>query len=216
MLYAWVFDTLRLRQTCRLFRDISYQRVLWCKFLRQSCRLHGVPPVTYTLSDMSSAEVEAAVTRPYQFEDRLSFDWGERAYTTNTIGLSTAQLNDNGDTNPPKWDASLDDVVETTTLVRGGRFLIGVHNETWLACWDLWGTSPTSVSGKSHEKRLVSEPLGIYPCKGKVTRIVTQQSANDDNELIIGVFYQPASGYVVTPYTAMSARNLMSSCFYYQ
>lgn len=180
-----------LKQTCGLFRDLTHQRVLWCKFLRRFCRLHGVPPATYDLDRLSSLEIEAAVTRPYQFERRLSFDQGIRTYKSNILSLDTS-FSDTA----PGWDLSLDDVVETTALVRGGRFLVAVHDRHWLSCWDLWGTSPTTAARNSTEAKRVSKTKGVWKCPGRVLRILAQQSADDENTLVIAVYCQGDSDNV--------------------
>lgn len=162
-------------QTCRLFKEVSEHRVLWCKFLRQFCTIHGVPPATYDLDRLTSAEIEHAVTRPYKFERRLSMDEGIRTYASNKLHLDTSFADGSSG-----WELSLDDVVETTALVRGGRFLIAVHNRHWLSCWDLW----------AHEGIGSCPSIGIWTCPGRVLRILVQQSADHEDTLLLAVYSQ--------------------------
>lgn len=144
------------------------------------CNMHGIPPATYDLGRLSSIEIEAAVTRPYKFERRLSQDDGVRTFESSSLTLDTSFS-----TPAPGLDLSLDDVVETTALVRGGRYLIAVQNRHFLSCWDLWAHDGS--------KAKVCPSVGIWNCPGRVLRILVQQSADDDNKLILAVYSQGES-----------------------
>lgn len=100
---------------------------------------------------------------------------GIRTYESNKLYLDTSFSDAS-----TGWDLSLDDVVETTALVRGGRFLIAVHNRHWLSCWDLW----------ADERNGARPSIGIWRCPGRVLRILVQQSADQEDTLLLAVYSQ--------------------------
>lgn len=126
--------------------------------------MHGIPPATYDLDLLSPWDIEQAVLRPYRFERRLSvsdpIDYAQsRALRSTVLTLDTSFVETD-----PTSQLSLDDVVETTALVRGGRFLIASHEGRWLCCWDLWSNinpppepdSPIASEGSEDEEFEVS------------------------------------------------------------
>lgn len=122
----------------------------------------------------------------------------QAGYKSTLLSLDTSSFS----TTTAGWDLSLDDVVETTALVRGGRFLVALHDRHWLSCWDLWGSAanPESDSAKAEgeaegrkeegEVRVQCESIGTWKCESRVLRILAQQSADDANTLVIAVYCQ--------------------------
>jgi hypothetical protein len=106
----------------------------------------------------------------------------------------------------PNSRLSLDDVVETTALVRGGRYLVASHEYHFLCCWDLWSDknkstdSATSDSCEQDHAFVRTTPtcpaIATFHAIGRILRVLVQQAADDENMLILAVFAQTSDeGY---------------------
>ncbi|KAH8828782.1 hypothetical protein DL96DRAFT_1814115 [Flagelloscypha sp. PMI_526] len=68
------FEILRLRQTCTLLKDLSYERVLWVYFLRLFIQQSKFPFASVPIDNMTLAELEAAATVPLRFIRNFAHD----------------------------------------------------------------------------------------------------------------------------------------------
>ncbi|KAH8828780.1 hypothetical protein DL96DRAFT_1595579 [Flagelloscypha sp. PMI_526] len=109
-------EVLRLRQTCSLLRDLSYECVLWVHLLRLFIHKARFHPASFLIDSMTSAELEAAATVTLRFLRNFAHDEPESRAKIHCIKGN--------------------DKIHSLDLVAGDRYLVAISGSR-IVLWDL-------------------------------------------------------------------------------
>ncbi|KAF6754919.1 hypothetical protein DFP72DRAFT_354785 [Ephemerocybe angulata] len=120
-------DLVYLGWTCRAFREIVSQRVVWENALRMVCARDGLFTPSYPFDEMDLCDLKRAALHPFQWNQRmLSIDPGEQGCLTPHREI------------PLPRDPRVNPQVEflDAYILPGGRYVVG-SSPNFITLWDL-------------------------------------------------------------------------------